>query len=43
MTLENLPELVQAGADVFVAGTLIFGAPEPRAVMAEMKRIIADN
>lgn len=41
VTLENLPSLVAAGADIFVAGTLIFGAEHPDKVIQQMKSIIS--
>ena len=37
ITTENLPELVRAGANVIVAGSAIFKAPDPAAVVAQMK------
>ena len=37
ITTENLPELVRAGANVIVAGSAIFKAPDPTAVVAQMK------
>jgi ribulose-phosphate 3-epimerase len=43
VTLENLASLTEAGADVFVAGTLIFGASDPKATIHQMKGIIANN
>lgn len=41
MTLENLPELVKAGADIFVAGSFIFGSSDPRKTISEMKEVIS--
>ncbi len=37
ITVENLPELVRAGANIIVAGSAIFKAPDPAAVVAQMK------
>jgi len=36
--LHNLPALVQAGADVLVAGNAVFAAESPKDTIAEMKR-----
>jgi ribulose-phosphate 3-epimerase len=36
VTLENTPKLLQAGADVLVAGSTVFGAEDPEAVIAKM-------
>jgi ribulose-phosphate 3-epimerase len=41
VTLENLPSLLEAGADIFVAGTLIFGAEDPEKMIQNIKDIIA--
>lgn len=41
--MENLPELAKSGADVFVAGTLIFGSADPRDTIAQMKNILKSN
>ncbi|ADQ14997.1 ribulose-phosphate 3-epimerase [Halanaerobium hydrogeniformans] len=38
----NLKTIVDAGADIIVAGSAIFGQEEPAAALAEMRRI-ADN
>jgi ribulose-phosphate 3-epimerase len=37
--LHNAEALLQAGADVLVAGSSIFGAPDPRSVIRELKSI----
>ncbi len=37
ITAENAPALVRAGADVLVAGSAIFRAPDPAAVIRTMK------
>lgn len=34
----NIGEIAEAGADTFVAGSAIFGAPDYRSVIAEMRR-----
>lgn len=41
VTLENMPRLVEAGADIFVAGTLIFGAEDPERMIATMKTTVS--
>jgi len=38
----NLKEIVEAGADIIVAGSAIFGAKKPAAALAEMRSIAAD-
>jgi len=38
VTLENLAEIVRAGADWIVAGSSIFHSPDPSATVAEMRR-----
>jgi len=37
---ETLPLVVRAGADTFVAGTAIFGRPDPRQIVLRFKEII---
>jgi ribulose-phosphate 3-epimerase len=39
VTLENTPKLVQAGADVLVAGSSVFGAENPQVVIAKMAAV----
>ena len=39
ITTENLPELLSAGANVIVAGSAIFRADDPAAVVAQMKSL----
>ena len=39
VTPENLPALTEAGANVIVAGSAIFKAADPAAVIAEMKKL----
>lgn len=39
VSLENLPEVVQAGCDWIVAGATIFESSDPAATVAEMRRI----
>jgi ribulose-phosphate 3-epimerase len=36
---QNAPQLLAAGADVLVAGNFVFSAPDPEAVIAELKRL----
>jgi ribulose-phosphate 3-epimerase len=43
ITLETAPEAVSAGANVLVAGTTIFGADDPPAAAAELRRAIEGN
>ena len=38
----NLKEIVNAGADIIVAGSAIFGADDPAKALAEMRRTAAD-
>ena len=38
VTLENLPRIVQAGCDIVVAGSSIFGTPDPAAAVDGMRR-----
>ncbi len=38
---DNIGEIAAAGADTFVAGSAIFGQPDYRAVIAEMKAAVA--
>jgi ribulose-phosphate 3-epimerase len=40
ITLENAPALVQAGADVLVAGSSIFQSKDPKNTIRLMKRIV---
>jgi ribulose-phosphate 3-epimerase len=39
VTLENAPALVQAGADILVAGSSIFQSKDPKETIRLMKRI----
>lgn len=40
MTLGNLADLVEAGADIFVAGSLIFGSEDPQKTISDMHKCI---
>ena len=40
---DNIGEIAAAGADTFVAGSAIFGAKDYRAVIAEMRKAIAQT
>jgi ribulose-phosphate 3-epimerase len=40
ITLENAPALVQAGADILVAGSSIFQSKDPKNTIRQMKRIV---
>lgn len=39
VTLDNAKELITAGADVLVAGSSVFKTPDPKATIAQFKRI----
>ncbi len=39
VTLENAPSILAAGADVLVAGNTVFRAPDPKAVIAALKKM----
>ena len=39
VTLENAAEIMSAGADVLVAGNTVFSAPDPIAVISQLKRM----
>jgi ribulose-phosphate 3-epimerase len=39
VTLENAPRLVQAGAQVLVAGNTVFGSHDPLTTIAELKQL----
>jgi ribulose-phosphate 3-epimerase len=39
VTLENARKIIDAGADVLVAGNTVFGAPDPLAMIADLKRL----
>jgi ribulose-phosphate 3-epimerase len=39
VTLENLAEIIRAGADWIVAGSSIFHSPDPSAAVAEMRHV----
>ena len=39
VTNKNAKQLVQAGADVLVAGSYVFGAADPIATVADLKKI----
>lgn len=39
VNLQNAPLLLQAGADVLVAGSFVFSAPDPQATIAELKSL----
>jgi ribulose-phosphate 3-epimerase len=41
VTAENLPEVVEAGADIIVVGSTIFAAPDPRLVASEIRKILS--
>ncbi|WP_126971829.1 ribulose-phosphate 3-epimerase [Gynurincola endophyticus] len=40
VTVENAPALAQAGADVLVAGSTVFNSADPKATIAQLKRVI---
>lgn len=37
--INNIESLIEAGANVFVAGNAVFGAPSPTAMIAELKNV----
>ena len=37
VTLENAPSILMAGADVLVAGNTVFGSPDPKGVISQLK------
>ena len=39
VTIENAPEIVAVGADVLVAGNTVFKATDPKATIAQLKRV----
>ena len=39
VTLENAQTIVQAGADVLVAGNTVFSSKDPAATIAHLKRL----
>ena len=39
VTLDNAAEIVNAGADVLVAGNTVFSAADPIAVISQLKNI----
>jgi ribulose-phosphate 3-epimerase len=43
ITLDTAPRAVAAGANVLVAGTAIFGAADPSAAVAELRRAMEVN
>lgn len=39
VTLDNAKEIIAAGADVLVAGNTVFKSPDPKATIAQLKRL----
>lgn len=39
VSLDNVSDLIQAGADVLVAGNAVFAAPNPQEVIAQLKKV----
>ncbi len=39
VTLENAPSILAAGADVLVAGNTVFKAPDPKAMIRQLKQL----
>lgn len=39
VTLENAPSIIAAGADVLVAGNTVFKSTDPKAMIAQLKRL----
>ncbi|MBI3989405.1 MAG: ribulose-phosphate 3-epimerase [candidate division NC10 bacterium] len=42
ITVENCREVTEAGATVLVAGSAIFGSPDPRAAIERMRQAVGD-
>jgi ribulose-phosphate 3-epimerase len=40
---DNAAALVEAGADVLVAGNFVFGSPDPVATLAELRAQLSEN
>jgi ribulose-phosphate 3-epimerase len=43
VTAQNLPAVVEAGADIIVVGSTIFAAPDPRMAAIEIRDILASH
>ena len=43
VTFDNLPAIVEAGCDIVVAGSTIFGADDPRAALETMRRAVEET
>lgn len=41
VTLDNAAALVKAGADILVAGNTVFAAPDPVAMISELKKVVS--
>lgn len=41
VTLDNAAALVAAGADILVAGNTVFAAPDPVAMIAQLKKVVS--
>lgn len=39
VTTDNAPSIIQAGADVLVAGNTVFKSPDPKATIAQLKAL----
>ena len=39
VTLENASSIIKAGADVLVAGNTVFSSPDPKATIAQLKKL----
>jgi ribulose-phosphate 3-epimerase len=39
VTDQNAKRLVEAGADILVAGSFVFNSPDPMAIITSLKRI----
>jgi ribulose-phosphate 3-epimerase len=39
VTLDNAASIIAAGADVLVAGNTVFGSGDPKATIAQLKKI----
>jgi ribulose-phosphate 3-epimerase len=43
VTLDNAKALVSAGADVLVAGNTVFSAPDPAAMIVDLKKVVLSD
>ena len=41
VTMQNAKQLLDAGADILVAGNFVFSAPDPKSVISQLKSVLA--